>query len=446
MNLKLLPMKPFYLFCLSILALAVSLRAPAQKLISEADGYLLNVRLDHENALYGIGEPIVYSVTLMRNGKPVDGARITWKCTKDSFYPKLSGELVVREGKAEYRGRLDEPGFLQFRATFVTPQKSVLSQLSAAGVEPEKIGPSMPPPSDFRRYWEKLRRRQEKMPVNLRMTPVQSPVEGVEAFSVEADCLAGTFTGYLCLPERSRDRSLPAMLRLEGAGVASAQLPVAARWAAKGLVVIDFNVNGIPNGRDRQFYAELNKGPYFQYYMKGAEHRDSLFFRKMILRLMRSIDIVTARSEWDGENIIAFGRSQGGGQALIAGGLDPRVKLVCAEIPAVCDHTGPVAGRIGGWPKLLRTDDRGRIVDRKQVEAVRYADALHFAPYIEGKTYVTVGFIDLSCAPTSVYSVYNRIRAPKEILHHKYTGHVRTREGEDYVARAVTEFLDSLKK
>ncbi len=439
-------MKSMKICLLFIVLLIVSGPLSAQRLIAEADGYKLKVVLDHEDALYKVGEPIVYSVSLTLEGQPVPEATIAWKCTKDSFFPKLEGELTIKNGKAEYRSKLDEPGFLQFRATFVTPQKSTLSQLSAAGVEPEKIEPSMPAPDDFKTYWEKLRKEQEKMPVNLKMTPVKTSVKGVEAFAVEADCLAGAFTGYVCRPAGATAKSLPAMLRLEGAGVASAQLPVAAKWAAKGLVVIDFNVNGLPNGKERAFYQELNKGAYRQYYMKGTEHRDSLFFRKMILRLMRSIDIVTSQPEWDGENIIAFGRSQGGGQALIAGGLDERVKLVCAEIPAVCDHTGPVVGRIGGWPKLLNVDKEGKIADPKQVEAVRYADALHFAPYIKGKTYVTVGFIDLSCAPTSVYSVYNQIKAPKDILHHKYTGHVQTREGEAYVAQAVMGFLDSLKK
>ena len=419
----------------------------AQRLIKEADGYTLTLTQNHENALYDKGEPIVFSISLTKDGVPVNGESIQWKCTKDSFFPKLEGELMLKNGRATYEGKLDEPGFLQFRANFTTPQGTLLSQLVAGGIHPEEIGRSMAIPYDFWDYWNEQKRRQAEIPINLRVTPVTCEYENVEAFSVEADCLAGPFTGYICMPKGARKGSLVAMLRLEGAGVASAQLYTAAKWAAEGLLVIDFNVNGLPNGQSKEYYKELDNGAYNKYYLRGTEHRDSLFFQKMILRLMRSIDIITAQPEWDGENIIAFGRSQGGGQALIAGGLDPRVKLVCAEIPAVCDHTGPVVGRIGGWPKLIQTDDKGspeKYMD--QVEAVRYSDALNFAPFIQGKTVVTVGFIDLACPPTTVYAVYNQIKAPKTILHHKNTGHVLNPEGVQFVADAVSEFLNTLKQ
>ncbi len=43
----------------------------------------------------------------------------------------------------------------------------------------------------------------------------------------------------------------------------------------------------------------------------------------MFLRLQRAIDLLTARAEWDGKVLAVIGHSQGGGQALVAGGLDP---------------------------------------------------------------------------------------------------------------------------
>lgn len=44
---------------------------------------------------------------------------------------------------------------------------------------------------------------------------------------------------------------------------------------------------------------------------------------------------------------------------MMAGCLDPRVDLVCAEIPAMCDHTGMAADRASGWPLLVECDGEG---------------------------------------------------------------------------------------
>lgn len=435
-----------FIACITMLVVC-NTKLYAQKLIKEADGYTLTLTLNHNNALYNEGEPIIFTISLTKNGIPIDGEKISWQCTKDSFFPKKEGELSLVNGQAKYEGILNEPGFLQFRANYLTPQGTLLSQLVAGGVNPEQIGRSMSIPYDFWEYWNEKKHQQAKIPINLRLTRVISNYKNVTSYSIEADCLAGPFTGYICMPKNAKKGTLPAMLRLEGAGVASAQLNTAAQWASEGLLVIDFNVNGIPNGRPQKYYKELEQSIYHKYYLQGREHRDSLFFQKMILRLMRSIDIITAQPEWDGENIIAFGRSQGGGQALIAGGLDPRVKLVCAEIPALCDHTGPVIGRIGGWPKLIITDEKGSPQkNMDQVEAVRYSDALNFAPFIRAKVYVTVGFIDLSCPPTTVYAVYNQIKAPKTILHHQNTGHVLNPEGVQFVSNAVFNYLKTLKQ
>ena len=73
----------------------------------------------------------------------------------------------------------------------------------------------------------------------------------------------------------------------------------------------------------------------------------------MFLRLVRALDFLTSRPEWDGKHLIVIGHSQGGGQALAAGGLDPRVTLIASGVPAICDHSGRAAGRINGWPKLV---------------------------------------------------------------------------------------------
>lgn len=151
------------------------------------------------------------------------------------------------------------------------------------------------------------------------------------------------------------------------------------------------------------------------------------------MRLIRAIDVITAQPQWDGKTVMVHGCSQGGAQAVMAGCLDPRVDLVCAEIPAMCDHTGMAADRASGWPLLVECDGEGA-PDARQLKAARYYDVVNFARHVTVPTYVTAGIIDSLCPPTTVYAMYNQLKGEKHMLEHPTTGHILTSQGEDFLA------------
>ena len=133
------------------------------------------------------------------------------------------------------------------------------------------------------------------------------------------------------------------------------------------------------------------------------------------------------------------GCSQGGAQAISAGALDPRVDLVCSEIPGMCDHTGMLVGRVSCWPKLVTNTPNGK-PDPKRLEAARYYDLVNFARHVKVPTYVTVGMIDSVCPPTTVYAMFNQLPCDRHIQQLPL-GHVQSGEGENNSRRAMQEFL-----
>jgi cephalosporin-C deacetylase-like acetyl esterase len=221
-----------------------------------------------------------------------------------------------------------------------------------------------------------------------------------------------------------------------GAGVTTSRLPTAVKWAQDGFVALDFNANGLPNAQPREFYAALQAGELKEYYLQGRESRDTMYLRGIFFRLLRAIDTVAAQPEWDSRRLVALGRSQGGGQAIAAGGLDPRVTYVSAEIPTFCDHTGITVNRINGWPRLIPNGTPNP--DSRVVEAVRYYDSVNFASRIRGQVFFTVGFIDHICPPTGIYAAFNQLQTKKDIWNHLDTGHVSR---PDYEARVRDEVL-----
>jgi cephalosporin-C deacetylase-like acetyl esterase len=164
----------------------------------------------------------------------------------------------------------------------------------------------------------------------------------------------------------------------------------------------------------------------------------------MFLRLVRAIDFLTAQPEWDGKTVIVYGSSQGGFQAFAAGALDARVSFICAGVPAGCDHTGTVADRINGWPKLVSLTD-GK-PNAAELQTARYFDNVNFAQRCHAKgAAVTIGFIDTTCPPTSVYAAYNALTIPKKLHIDTLAGHKNTPEAMKFMQEAAYEHVRAMK-
>jgi cephalosporin-C deacetylase-like acetyl esterase len=165
----------------------------------------------------------------------------------------------------------------------------------------------------------------------------------------------------------------------------------------------------------------------------------------MFLRLVRAIDFLTAQPEWDGRTLVVHGSSQGGAQSIVAAGLDPRVSFFAAGVPAMCDHTGVVVGRVNGWPKIVPTGPDGK-PDPKVLQVARYFDAMNFATRTHAAGIVTVGFIDTTCPPSSVYAAYNALQSQKEIFNDPPSPHTVTRQAGEAMRRAIQAHVDAMKK
>jgi cephalosporin-C deacetylase-like acetyl esterase len=79
------------------------------------------------------------------------------------------------------------------------------------------------------------------------------------------------------------------------------------------------------------------------------------------------------------------------------------------------------------------------------VEAVRYYDCVNFAARAKAPGFFTVGFIDTTCPPTSVYTAYNALRTPKEIFNDITSGHTNTPAARDAMRAAVLKHFAAMR-
>lgn len=423
-----------------LIALAICFLAPP--LMVHADGtpaaIVLTVACDRAEAVYEQGATVAFTIQLHQPKSAKRIEDVVWTISKDGVAPITTGKVVLVDDTATVTGELDEPGFLQCRVTVIGADKKSVIALASAAVDPLKIKPSMDVPDDFDAYWFGEKQKLAQVPLNAKLTTQASTSTTVEVFDAQVDSIGNPVSGYFARPIGAKSKSLPIILTVHGAGVSSSSLAGATNWSAQGFIAMDINAHGIPNGKPKEFYSELANGELKDYRTRGRESRETIHFHDMFLRLVRAIDFLTSQPEWDGRTVVVHGSSQGGFQSIVAAGLDPRVTFFAAGVPAGCDHTGFKVGRINGWPKFILT---GETPPDSVVDAVRYYDAVNFATRVKSPGILTVGFIDTTCPPTSVYAAYNALSGKREIFNSVLTGHTTVAPTTNAMRKAISEHV-----
>ncbi|PHR92784.1 MAG: acetylxylan esterase [Blastopirellula sp.] len=422
------------LFLLALLTSAGLYTSTAQA----ADTYQLTVVTDREDALYEVGQEAKFLISVTKNGQPAQGLEVSY--VVDDFlsggaYP--SGTLTLDGKPAVVVAKASKPVFLRCTVTINGEKK--ITTIAGAGFAPLKIKPSLPAPKDFDKFWADQKEQLAAVPAKAQLTAVPQNDDTIVCFDVQVDCTGGApVSGYFGKPKAAKPKSLPAVLWVHGAGVRGSSLSNAVKGAKSGMLSMDINAHGIANGKPGAFYQELSAGRLKGYPHSGNDSRDTTYFRGMFLRLVRAIDFLTAQPEWDGKTIAVIGHSQGGGQALVAGGIDDRVTFIASGVPAICDHSGRAAGRINGWPKLVPTGKDGTPA-AAELQAGRYVDAVNFASRCKADAIMSVGFIDRTCPPSSCYAAYNLLQGNKQVINKPLMGHAAP-------ADIQTAFFDAILK
>lgn len=268
----------------------------------------------------------------------------------------------------------------------------------------------------------------------------------MESFDIRLDMAAHVpVSGYFARPTNAKEKSLPAILLVHGAGVRSSVLNNAVNWSQKGrlgALALDINAHGIPNGQPEAFYKALTEGSLKAYPTFGRESRETCYFTGMFMRVQRALDFLCSQPQWNGKTLVIYGMSQGGFQAFAGAALDERVTFFGAVIPAGCDHTGMLANRVTGWPKLVRQQNGQP--EPAVLETSRYVDCVNFAQCTKAKgAAITVGFIDGTAPPTSIYAAFNALPIKdKTIFNDTRNGHSMSEETARQMNTLIVEQLN----
>lgn len=395
---------------------------------------------DHADWLYETGEKATIEVQFYQYGIPQDGVTVYYEIGNDLMPADAKGEVVLKWGKATIvMGTMKRPGFRDCRMSVKLGNQTYKHHIKV-GFSVDKIQPYTQMPTDFEAFWQKNKEE-------LAAFPLIYTRELVEEYCTETtDCYliklpvnkrGQAVYGYLTYPKHAKKGSHPVVLCPPGAGIKTIKEPMRNRYyAEQGCIRLEIEIHGLNPTMTPEEFKEISTafGHESNYLNINLENKDNYYMKRVYLACVRSIDLLTSLPEWDGRNVIVQGGSQGGALALVTAGLDERVTQCVANHPALSDMAAFEAGRADGYPHFSRTPG---MTTSDKVKTMAYYDVVNFARRVKAETYLTWGFNDDVCAPTTSYATYNVLTCPKEALITPINEHWTT----DVTARGQLEWI-----
>ncbi len=375
---------------------------------------------NHADWIYKTGEKATVEVQFYKYGIPQDGVTVSYEIGGDMMPAETSGSVTLKQGKAVISiGTMKEPGFRDCRMTATVDGKSYKHHVKV-GFSPENIKPYTQMPKDFNEFWDNNKAEAARYPLTYTKELAKDYcTDKVDCYLIKLmlNNRGQSIYGYLFYPKNAAKGSCPVVLCPPGAGIKTIKEPLRHKYyAEEGCIRFEIEIHGLNPTMSEEEFKEISNafnGRENGYLNNGLDNRDNYYMKRVYLGCVRSIDLLTSLPEWDGKNVIVQGGSQGGALALITTGLDNRVTACVANHPALSDMAGYKAGRAGGYPHFFRTEGMDT-PDKLKTRA--YYDVVNFARLIKVPTYITWGYNDDVCPPTTSYAVYNTLDCPKEAL------------------------------
>ena len=397
----------------------VTLMAGAENYPYRSD-YLWVTVPDHADWLYKTGEKANIEIQFYKYGIPRNG-EVTYTVGNDLLGTDTKGTVTLKNGRAKINiGTKKTPGFRDVVLTMKLDGQSYTHHVKV-GFSPEKIQPFTQEPKDFNTFWQGNLDELAKIPLSYtKEIAKEYCTDKVDCYLVKIpvsrrkQCVYG----YLFYPKNAQPGKHPVVLCPPGAGIKTIKEPLRHKYYAEnGFIRLEIEIHGLDPRLPKETFDDISRAFNSDptgYLENGIDNRDRYYMKHVYLALVRCIDLLTSLPEWDGRNVAVQGGSQGGALALVAAGLDKRVNLCVVNHPALSDMAGYTEkGRTGGYPHFNRMTG---LYTPSNISTMAYYDVVNFARKVKATSYMTWGYNDNTCPPTTSYAVWNTLNCEKESL------------------------------
>ena len=262
--------------------------------------------------------------------------------------------------------------------------------------------------SRFTQFWSENVNQAQEQPLNVQTKPISyfSNKVKVSKVTFEGFIDKSPIVGRFIKSTEHKDKD-PTLVFFHGYGSSKGTVSDYLGWIMLGFSVFSIDMRG--QSGESPDRAEYNYGNITGHMTKGILNESSYYYRYAYMDCYRAIEYVLTREDIDGR-IGVVGHSQGGGISLAMASLHKKIAIVMSSVPFLCNFGRAVnVAETGPYLEILNylkthPDDEYRIM-----ETLSYFDTMNLAPDIKPTTLISVGLVDTTCPPSTIFATYNHV-------------------------------------
>lgn len=295
----------------------------------------------------------------------------------------------------------------------------------------EKLQTYLPPRDeqpDFDAFWKETLDEARSFPLNASFKQVDFGLDLLEIADVTFNGFGGQpIKGWFLAPKKRRGK-LPCVVQYIGYGGGRGFPHEWTLYPNAGFATLVMDTRGQGSSwqpGDTPDNAAEGQNPQVPGFMtRGILDKKHYYYRRVFTDAVRAIEAALLGPSVDPERIAVTGGSQGGGITIAAAGLSDIPQVAMPDVPFLCHYkrateivdSAPYS-EISAYCKTHRDK-----IDQAFI-TLSYFDGVNLAARARSKALFSVGLMDMTCPPSTVYAAYNHWAGEKEIRIYRYNNH-----------------------
>ncbi|MBO5211108.1 MAG: acetylxylan esterase [Clostridia bacterium] len=356
---------------------------------------------DKNPVSYKLGEEIVFTVFAREDGENIKCEKVGWELSGDDG-DRIKGFADITEDKPLIvKYTLKRAGFVHLNCVALDGNDNKIEDFepldASAGVDVTQITYSDTVPEDFDEYWDEIEKTVANFETEVVYLKESNKREGYKTYEVWIKTPSGRpASGHVTIP--LKEGKFPIRISFLGYG-----LHAAGYEYDENMICGCFNAHGFENEPwdqiEPKYGKELN-----MYGFNNEENASNMttYFRNMMIRNLIALKYLKTLPEWNNNDILAVGGSQGALQAITVAVHDKDVTEAITYKPWLCDLNAENNGYLSGW----RPDF---------AEGLRYFDTVAQGTRLKCPISIECYLGDYCCPPKTVMALYNSVKSDKKI-------------------------------
>jgi len=287
--------------------------------------------------------------------------------------------------------------------------------------------PELPAPADLDRFWSATLAEARAHDLGATFRPVDSGLTVIDTYDVTYAGFGGSpVRAWLHVPAGSRG-PLPAVVEYVGYGGGRGLAHERILWAAAGYAhfVMDTRGQGSSWRVGDTADPDATGAPSHPGFMtQGILDPATYYYRRVYVDAVRGIEAARAHPAVDPARMAVTGASQGGGISLAVVGLVDDLVAAAPDVPFLCDF--PRATTLvdsDPYAEIARYLRAHRDHVEQAATTLSYFDAALLGGRATAPALFSVGLMDQTCPPSTVYAAFNLYGGSAEIREYPFNDH-----------------------